>query len=751
VEEAYRDPSLVFDQMHPEDRAAYQAAVIESLKQMQPFRHQWRIVTRSGKTKWLQASSRPSYRDNGDIVWRGVLIDISDLKSLELALQQSEAKAKGILNSTVAGIASMRVFEDSRWMVDQVSAGAEPLCGYTAEALTQDNQLWVSLMDPEDWQAHASQMFASIFAGETYAYEYRLHHKDGGLRWISQTNNSFWNEEQQCWNLTAISVDITDRKQAELALAAKTAELDRFFSVALDLLCIADTEGYFRRLNQQWEVTLGYHLQDLEGRRFFDFVHPDDLESTRQEISMLAEQKISLNFVNRYRCRDGSYRWIEWRSFPVGNLIYAAARDITERKQAEEQLRRTERWLDQYSRQSPSLIYTLVLETDGRLWYEYLSAAVEVIYELPLAEVVEDAQRVFNQIHPEDQAEYWKLKQKSTEMMTLFAHEWRILTPSGKLKWLQGNSQPEQRRDGAIAWHGVIQDSTERHQLDAMKDEFLSVVSHELRTPLTSIRGSLGILETGILADQPDTAQRMMKVALNNTDRLVRLVNDILDLERLESGKAPLVMEPYTVSDLLEQAVDAVQPLASQAGISLEWHPLPLLITVAADAIIQTLTNLLSNAIKFSPPGSTVSLTAKEQGNPWASGRVGEWASNRVQNARSQESDPKTQYPKPSPHYPSTHPPHPPSTHPPSTHILFSVADHGRGIPPDKLESIFERFQQVDASDSRQRGGTGLGLAISRSIVRQHQGELWAESTLGKGSTFYFTLPMDQVNKADHD
>ena len=741
-EQVMADANSVMALTHPDDIPGYRAAVQESMETLQPFFYEWRNFTPSGQLKWLQAHSRPERRENGDTIWYGILIDVSDRKSLELALQQSEAQAKGILNSTVAGIASMQVFADDRWIINQVSAGTERLCGYTVEALTQDDQLWISLMDPDDWQAHAPQVFASIFAGETYAYEYRLHHKDGRPRWISQTNNSDWDAEQQCWNLTAISIDITDRKEAELALEAKTAELDRFFSVALDLLCIADTDGYFRRLNQQWEVTLGYSLQDLEGSRLLDFVHPDDLDRTQQELSVLADQQISLNFVNRYRCRDGSYRWIEWRSYPVGNLIYAAARDITDRKQTEAQLRRTKRWLDQYSHQSPSLIYTLVLEADGRLWYEYLSAAVEVIYELPLAEVLEHAQGVFDQIHPEDRAEHWRLKQKSAETMTLFAHEWRILTPSGKLKWLQGNSQPEQRCNGAIAWHGVIQDSTERHQLDTMKEEFLSVVSHELRTPLTSIRGSLGILETGILADEPDTAQRMLKVALNNTERLVRLVNDILDLERLESGKAPLVREVYPVSDLLEQAVEAVEPLASEANIALEWQPLPIAITVAPDAIIQTLTNLLSNAIKFSPPGSTVSLTARDQRSQPANFE-GSVLSTQLQPSM-QTSNPKPQT------SPTTPPPLYPSPLPPS-HILFSVTDHGRGIPPDKLESVFDRFQQVDASDSRQRGGTGLGLAICKSIVKQHEGEIWVESTLGEGSTFYFTLPIDPINGADHD
>jgi PAS domain S-box-containing protein len=122
------------------------------------------------------------------------------------------------------------------------------------------------------------------------------------------------------------------------ALQEKTAELDRFFSSALDLLCIADTNGYFRRLNKEWENTLGYSLEELQGHRFLDFVHPDDVAETAKAASQLTSQKEILNFTNRYRCKDGSYRWIEWRSVPYGDRIYAAARDITERKRAEEAL-----------------------------------------------------------------------------------------------------------------------------------------------------------------------------------------------------------------------------------------------------------------------------------------------------------------------------------------------------------------------------------------------------------------------------
>ncbi|OWY63918.1 histidine kinase [cyanobacterium TDX16] len=286
---------------------------------------------------------------------------------------------------------------------------------------------------------------------------------------------------------------------------------------------------------------------------------------------------------------------------------------------------------------------------------------------------------------------------------------------------------------GAVA---IFKDITERQIVERMKDEFVSVVSHELRTPLTSIRTALGLLARGFLETQPAKRQRMLEIAFDNTNRLVRLISDILDIERINSGKVIMHKQLCDASELIVQSAEVMQAMAEKAEINLCVTPVSAKLWVDPDRIVQTLTNLLSNAIKFSSPGSTVWLSAelgsREQGAEGAEEAEGAEGEKAIQNPKSKTQNSKIPDPLA------------PRSSLLTSHITFQVKDTGRGIPADKLESIFERFQQVDASNSGHQGGTGLGLAICRSIVQQHGGQIWVESILGAGSTFSFTLPLAQ-------
>ena len=236
----------------------------------------------------------------------------------------------------------------------------------------------------------------------------------------------------------------------------------------------------------------------------------------------------------------------------------------------------------------------------------------------------------------------------------------------------------------------TFRDVTERRAVERLKSEFVSTVSHELRTPLTSIRGALGLLGSGLLGPVAQKGQRMLEIAISNTDRLVRLINDMLDLERIGSGKVELARGAVDANAVMVQASEGLQSMADQAVVRLVIEPETGTLWGDSDRIMQTLTNLIGNAIKFSPPGTTVTVSGA-----------------------SREAD-----------------------------FVFCIADQGRGVPAEKLEMIFERFSQVDASDSRDKGGSGLGLAICQSIVTAHGGRIWAETNHPAGSRFQFTIPL---------
>ncbi|MGI0485540.1 PAS domain S-box protein [Pantanalinema rosaneae CENA516] len=564
-EQVLANPQLSFAQVHPDDRTLMYAAAARSAETLEPFTQAWRIITPSGKLKWVQLSSRPERRENGDTVWYGVLQDITKRKQAELELHHQQALRDAIFNESTDAIflvdpETLLITDCNRQALTlfEVDCKAD-LIGTEGRALQRRPFT----------EAEIADIVAEMRLKGFWSLE---------LEFVSHKGNLFWGSlaakpmriAEQTINLVRVS-DITDRKRAEEIMKRQLTAIE----AAIEGIAILE-QGTYSYLNQAHLELFGYH-------------HPNDLLGK------------------------------SWRCLYPDPEIQRFEQEILP------SLRQQRSWQGEVT----------ALRQDGSSFAEGLS-------------------------------------------LTLTENDILIC---------------------------VCRDVSDRHRLDRIKDEFISIVSHELRTPLTAIRGSLGILATGVLDDEPETAQRMLQVALNNSDRLVRLVNDILDLERLESGTVQLSLSACNVTELLEQAVESVHTIAAQAQITIHLSPISAQVWAAPDAIVQTLTNLLSNAIKFSPPNSTVWVKA---------------------TAIEDEATPTTSRDRLTTH----------------TWVLFSIQDQGRGIPAEKLENIFGRFQQVDVSDSRQKGGTGLGLAICRSIIHQHGGKIWAESTLDVGSIFYFTLPI---------
>jgi PAS domain S-box-containing protein len=262
-----------------------------------------------------------------------------------------------------------------------------------------------------------------------------------------------------------------------------------------------------------------------------------------------------------------------------------------------------------------------------------------------------------------------------------------------------------QRKDGSLfpfelslcAFHyggqryvaGNLRDLSELHEVERVKLELISTVNHELRTPLTSIRGSLTLLASGVLGEIPPEAGEMVALAERNCVRLLALINDILDLERLDRRQMEMSRAPVPVATLMERSRDVVRGMAEAQDITIGLHPIAGALLGDFDRLVQVLVNLLSNAIKFSPAGSAIAVSALE-----------------VQGT-----------------------------------IEVRVRDRGRGIAAAYRDLVFERFKQVEVSDAREKGGTGLGLAICQSIVKQLGGQIGVESEEGVGSVFWFRLP----------
>ncbi|GAC1478253.1 MAG: hypothetical protein NVS1B4_21830 [Gemmatimonadaceae bacterium] len=422
-------------------------------------------------------------------------------------------------------------------------------------------------------------------------------------------------------------------------------------------------------------------------------------------------------FKRRHRLVTGEWRDVEVFTGPVTidgrRVLHSIIHDVTERERATEEL------LQQAEAVALQANELMRMQEFLTAMLEHLTEGIVACDETGRITVFNSATREFHglpaePLPPEEWAGHYALFRPDGEtplateeiplMRALSGEVVRdaemVIAPKGLPKRVvlaSGRAIVDARgvkRGAVVAMHDV----TERKVLDRMKNEFVSMVSHELRTPLTSIRGSLRLIEGGAVGELPEKARGLVRIARANADRLTRLINDVLDLEKMAAGKMDIVLAPVDPEAIARDAIESMQGMATEADVQLrpELAALPML-TADEDRLIQVLSNMLSNAIKYSPSRGVVVL--------------------RTEAVRGDRGDPA---------------------------IRFSVADRGPGIPAAELPLLFQRFQQLGTPAARRAGGSGLGLAISRAIIEQHGGRMGVESVVGEGATFWCELPVGE-------
>lgn len=681
-----------------------------------------------------------------------LLIVLQEQAQIQAALQESEERRRLALDLTHIGTWDWHLPSGKAVWDDKSFA----LLGLSPNEHEASYNLWRDRIHPEDLTWVEQQLQDAIATRTEYVVRHRVVYPDQSVHWLMVRAQATYDDARQPRRLLGVFLDITDLKQAEIALQQQTSQKQLLWNItqkirqSLDLPEILSTAVEEVRSTLQVDRVAVYRFQpDWSGDFIAESASPDwvklvnpdvqkvwgdtYLQETQggrfqhQETFVISDiytaglQSCHIELLEQFQAKayavapifSGEMLWgllaiyqnttaRNWQSSEIELLKQIASQlsiaiqqshlysqlqiELQERKQTVAVLREAERrW-----RSLLDNVQLMVVGLNPSGSINYVNPFFLQLSGYSESDIL--GKDWFTTCLPRSQQ--GSSKTVFLEVLTQNLHPYHqsvILTKNGEERCIAWNNTRLQDSNGTII--GTIrigEDITERQKVEAMKNEFIGIVSHELRTPLTAIQMSLGLLKTGIYAKKPEKSQRMIEIALIDTNRLVNLVNDILDLERLESGRAVLEKCVCRAMDLMQQAVNGLQAIASQQNITFTITPTNAIVWAAPDTIIQTLTNLLSNAIKFSPDNSAVHLCVEPQAD----------------------------------------------------FVLFQVSDQGRGIPTDKLETIFGRFQQVDASDSREKGGTGLGLPICRSIIERHGGKIWAESTLGQGSTFFFTLPV---------
>jgi len=617
--------------------------------------------------------------------------NITERKRAEEALQESEERFRIAAETSNDVVYEWDLKQSVKWF-----GKIDEMLGYNTGEFPRTLDGLGASVHPEDWIRVMAAVQAHLEGVAPYAEEYRAIKKDGTFRWWSARGTVAKAPDGKPIRWVGTVTDITERKQAE-------EELGRFYEVSVDMMCIIGFDGCFKRLNPAWEKTLGFSLNKMLFEPFIDFVHPEDKDATLDEAAKLAAGARTISFENRYRCTDGSYRWLSWSviSAVKEELLYCVARDVTERKQAEETSIRLAALVESSD--------DAIIGKDFNGIITSWNAGAEKLFGYSANESVG---RSIKQIVPQDR---WNEEEQLLVHIRRTGHAHRFetvrLTRDGQLIDVSVTSSPIKDAAGnLVGISKVVRDITDRKraeeeirqlnadlehrvvvrtaQLEASNKEleaFTYSVSHDLRAPLRHISGYVQLLTSRFHPALSEKGQHYLDSIADSVHQMGLLIDNLLQFSR--TGRAEMRRADSDMNGIVNEVIESLGK--DNPDRSIEWT-VAKLPSVFCDSAMMRLVwmNLLSNAVKFT----------------------------RTREKALIEIGVKVE----------------------TKEVIFFVRDNGVGFDMQYAQKLFGVFQRLHPTEEFE--GTGIGLANVSRIIMRHGGRTWAEAELDKGATFYFSI-----------
>jgi PAS domain S-box-containing protein len=676
-------------------------------------------------------------------------------KQAEEALRASEEKFRQIAEN-INEVFWVRDFKTKELLY--ISPSYDVLTGYSSEGLYQDYEKYSLAIHPDDAK-RVKQAVGKQYEDGYFNEEYRILRPDGTVRWVRDRTYPVNDETGEIVRLVGIAEDITSRKRAELIQNAvfKISEAahtvpnlhDLYASIHRILGEIINAKNFYIAIYDEPTDTFyfPYHVDEVDetpaprkmGKSITEYVFktgvpllakPEEFDQIRREHGFKLQGSLSKYWLGvPLKTQDRNIGVLVVQSYSEDIIIDEVDKEVLqfvstqvamaiERKRAMEALRSSEEFNRAIVENSPLGI--AVRNQQGRL-LSY-NETWKLMWDLGDKDVKRDIE--LGEEGKELKQRFGSIKEWDAEVSKIFSQGGNLFIPEVALEnakteepiWLSFYFYDIKDEEGNIDRIVTLtEDITERKKaeeklrqvleeleaanaqlkkVDQLKTEFLNMTSHELKTPLASILGYSELLAEGVLGEVHPNQEKALDGIVRNAQQLRKLVDELLETSRIESGTLKLVIEPVVMKDMLGDIMESMEAHAAENKVKLALDAPTKLPVLYCDVqrITQVLYNLIDNAIKFSPEDGTITIVAK----------------------------------------------------PDKSEVLLGVQDQGVGIPPDEVDKVFERFYQVDMFDNRQKGGLGLGLAISKGIVEAHEGRIWVTSQIGKGSTFWFTLPLKE-------